>query len=268
MKPALRNVCLAARNLREKNDFFSLKTRRKRVCGVLVSLLLSLAACSDSSRPVGDGRPVSLARREPSAAATAMDVSAPLNLHISIGGEPSCRLKGPSRVVGRIKTEMEGNTFRIFTESRINWSSDEVAEAWVTIPHLQALHTAGAGDIVIDTRIDEPEVKLDCSGAVDLDIADIRAARLELDLSGAASVLVRGGEVGEGRYSISGTGDIRAFGLKTQNAVVSVAGAGRAALTAVGHLDAEISGTGMIRYKGNPVIEKSISGIGALQDAN
>jgi hypothetical protein len=70
------------------------------------------------------------------------------------------------------------------------------------------------------------------------------------------------------RFSIAGTGNIDAFELKAQAAEISVSGAGRAAITAVDRLNANISGTGMIRYRGNPEIEKRVSGIGTLQNAN
>jgi hypothetical protein len=234
----------------------------------LSAALLGLSACNNAPKPTNSEATVDQNRPQPAASTDAIDVATPLNMHISIGSEASCKLKGPARIVSRLKTEMEGNTFRIFSDSKANWSSNEPIEAWITVPHLRSLRTAGAGSIVIESRVEEPAVELDLSGATNLDIMDIRTPQLKLELGGTGKVVVHAGEVGNGSYSILGTGNIEAFELKTQNAEVSVAGAGRAALTAINKLDASISGTGMIRYKGNPAIEKSISGTGALQNAN
>lgn len=235
---------------------------------LLGTAALFLGACNGGSTTGGDGPLTTQDRQVPSTGATALEIEAPLNLHIRIGDEAGCRLKGPVKALGRLRTEMEGATLRISANDKLSWSSGETVEAWITIPHLQRLHTAGAGTIVVDGRIEEPSVELDLSGATNLDLASIKAGKLDLQLSGTGNVLIRGGEVAAGRYAISGSGNIDAFDLHNRSAEVSVAGAGRAALTATERLDASISGAGIIRYKGKPAITKNVSGIGTLQDAN
>jgi len=63
---------------------------------------------------------------------------------------------------------------------------------------------------------------------------------------------------------ISGSGDIKSFGLTADKADVSIESSGDAEINVTQHLKASIKGSGNIMYQGSPEIDSNISGSGKL----
>jgi hypothetical protein len=67
------------------------------------------------------------------------------------------------------------------------------------------------------------------------------------------------------RVQLSGAGDIDAFDLLADNVEIDMSGAGGARVNAKNKLDVSISGVGSVRYRGEPEVHKNISGLGSLK---
>jgi len=98
----------------------------------------------------------------------------------------------------------------------------------------------------------------------------------ELDCAGAVSMNVSGsgdlkpsGKCKNLNVSISGSGDFSGLNLKSEIAIIKIAGSGDASVYASEELDASVSGSGDIRYAGNPKkLNKKVSGSGEIQKAD
>jgi hypothetical protein len=66
------------------------------------------------------------------------------------------------------------------------------------------------------------------------------------------------------KYSISGSGDIRAIKLEGKDVTVKIAGSGDARVWAKDTLTASIAGSGDITYAGDAKISKSVAGSGSV----
>jgi hypothetical protein len=69
------------------------------------------------------------------------------------------------------------------------------------------------------------------------------------------------GNIPSTNYGISGSGDIDAFDLHSDNVRVEVSGSGKLDVFADKKLDISVSGMGNVRYKGNASISQSSSGM-------
>lgn len=101
-------------------------------------------------------------------------------------------------------------------------------------------------------------------GAAEVWIADLAGEQFRFELSGAAKLEMHG-MVDDLDIQVSGAGNINARDLKARHAKVRISGAGSADLTATESLDAKVSGSGSIKFWGDPETKKtSISGLGSI----
>ena len=78
------------------------------------------------------------------------------------------------------------------------------------------------------------------------------------EISGAAEIDIKEGQVKSADYLISGAGKIKAFGLQTLSTSASLSGASKMELTATEKLKVGLSGAGTVKYKGHPVITRGL----------
>jgi hypothetical protein len=72
------------------------------------------------------------------------------------------------------------------------------------------------------------------------------------------------GNATSAEYHISGTADVTAEDLVTNNTEVHISGTGKLHVNAQKKLDVSISGIGKVWYKGNPEVAESVSGMGKI----
>ena len=83
-------------------------------------------------------------------------------------------------------------------------------------------------------------------------------------VSGAGDVNLTG-RVEDQVVRLSGFGRYQAFNLESQQASVTISGAGGANVWAMETLDVTISGAGDVKYYGSPTVTPNISGVGRIQ---
>ena len=100
-------------------------------------------------------------------------------------------------------------------------------------------------------------------GAAVLDM-NLQASELNLRLGGAGAINLRG-EVEEQRLEMSGAGNLDALELESENSEIHLSGFGSAGVFVTESLDAEVSGVGSIRFKGDPAnVRQEITGLGDI----
>ena len=68
-----------------------------------------------------------------------------------------------------------------------------------------------------------------------------------------------------GEVEVSGSGDVEAYDLKTEKAELKIAGSGSIGISVEKEIIARVSGSGDIKYKGQPRIEDiKVSGSGQI----
>jgi hypothetical protein len=171
-----------------------------------------------------------------------------------------------------------------------NWGDNDKLVAYVTVKDLSAISVSGSGDIIGETKIVSSEMDLNVSGSGGLQIEVEVSGELEADVSGSGHIDLKGNcnrfnsdVSGSGRvmmnanikekaeFGISGSGKIEASGiakevravisgsgrvyaanLETDKCEVRISGSGDVQINVKSELDANISGSGSVSYKGNP----------------
>jgi hypothetical protein len=121
---------------------------------------------------------------------------------------------------------------------------------------------------VVELELEELDAVV--SGSGDLYVKNLRVDTAKFTVTGSGDLEVtEGGSVRRLEVNVVGSGDARLDDVDSENAEVNVVGSGSASIGAVGlHLEASILGSGDIRYRGEPKIERTVFGSGDIRARN
>lgn len=215
----------------------------------------------------------------------------PGKLYLKQGSPQKVELEGDADVLEEVETEVSGGRLRIGKEGKwFDWRTDDKITVYITMPDIEAVAVSGSGDVVGQSRIRTNDLKLNVSGsgALSLDVeangdveADVsgsgdinlkgRFHAFESDVSGSGKVALSATIDGLADFGISGSGKVEASGsadrvsaqisgsgkvlaanLETNSCEVRISGSGDVEINVKEELDANISGSGSVSYRGNP----------------
>ncbi len=190
--------------------------------------------------------------------------------------------------------------------SNWSWGSndDDNVNVYITVKDIEALSVSGSGDLIGETKFTTGDLDLNVSGSGSLKIDVDASGDVEADVSGSGDIDLKGkcksfnsdvsgsgkvmmsvsvsekadfGVSGSGRImasgsaqkvkaSISGSGKVLAADLITNSCEVRISGSGDVEINVKNELDANISGSGTVTYKGNPSkVNSHASGSGKVK---
>lgn len=205
-----------------------------------VSVLVAVASCTLADADVrGSGQPGREARKV--ASFSEISLAGSMALEVTVGPATSVVVTGDANVVPLVRTAVRGD--RLLIDTRESYSSQQPLVVRVTTPRLTALASSGSGDSTV-------------RGTAGANLDLLVSGSGEIDAAGRTERLVA---------RVTGSGAIEAAGLTAAQARASVSGSGDIELTVTEALDASVSGSGRIRYRGNPAkIARRVSGSGDI----
>jgi hypothetical protein len=183
-------------------------------------------------------------------------------------------------------------------------NNDRKVAVYITVPNIEGISVSGSGDLIGETKITTDDISLAVSGSGSMDIEVEASGDIEANVSGSGDLEIKGfcrsfdssvsgsggvvlsmnikeiadfGVSGSGKImasgaaetvktSISGSGKVLAANLKANNCDVRISGSGDVEINVKNELDANISGSGSVSYKGNPSkVNSKSSGSGKVR---
>ncbi|MCL5247421.1 DUF2807 domain-containing protein [Cellulophaga sp. 20_2_10] len=181
------------------------------------------------------------------------------------GKEGSITLKGDENILEHIKTEVKNGKLVIKAEKGMNLTPSRNSKLLITVPveHINEVTVSGSGDIVGKTTLVSNSFETSISGSGDINLK-VEAKELKASMSGSGDINLSGSAT-DFTIRVSGSGDISAYDLQADYVKALVSGSADIKVTAKETLDARVSGSGDIRYRGNPKkIESKTSGSGGI----
>lgn len=186
-----------------------------------------------------------------------------------------------------------------------NWKNDGAKEikVYVTVPNIEEVSVSGSGDVIGESKITTNDLELKVSGSGNLKLDIDASGDVEGDVSGSGDMELSGkcksfeshvsgsgkvdmamtiqqkadlsvsgsgeikakGSASDVEAGISGSGKILAADLQTNRCEVKISGSGDVEISVKEELDANISGSGKVRYKGDPAkVNSNASGSGKV----
>jgi hypothetical protein len=223
---------------------------------------------------------------------TKISFKVPGKLFLRQGSTQKVEIEGKKDVLEKIETKMEGSRLVIEHEDQSfwRWGNDDKVNIYITVKDIEGLSVGGSGDLIGETKIVADDIDLNVSGSGNMKVEVEASGDMESDVSGSGNIDLRGkcrnfnsdvsgsGRVtlalnasGNADFGVSGSGKIEASGvaskvkanisgsgrvlaadLETNSCEVRITGSGDVEINVKNELDANITGSGSVRYKGNP----------------
>ena len=193
-------------------------------------------------------------------------VAGSFDVDLVAGHEGQIILEGESNLLEYVLTEVKNGKLLIKTENGVNlrpssWTNG--IRITVPIESLDKVSLSGSGDIVSRTTIKSNNFSARISGSGEVSLT-VEAERVDASLSGSGDISLAG-RARDFVVSVSGSGEIQAFAFDADFVNATVSGSADIKVTANESLEARVSGSGDIYYRGNPSkINTKTSGSGAI----
>lgn len=204
-------------------------------------------------------------------AATAVTLQVYGELVLRQGSQPQLRIVGDPELVAKAHAESRGDTVEL-TLGR-DWI-ERIASGFamlgnrtlryeLTLPSLRRLEVAGRGRLDLE-GLEAESLVVKVSGLADGTLRGLALDELDVEVAGRAE-LTLAGQVARQRLRISGSAELDAFELASDEAEVRISGHGEANVAVARSLHARIAGYGHISYDGDPTVDQSVSGGGSVR---
>lgn len=207
----------------------------------LVSVLFFFASC-EKEKFSGEGAVVTVDRNVTDF--YKVKVEGNTDAFITYGTQFKVQVKGYENLVPKLKTVVENGTLVVGYEPGLNISNDN-SEVYITLPALVSVVSQGNSDISISGSF------------IGMDVFTI-------EKNGLGEISVDGVTATNFRYTTHGNNEFKGFGLRCENAIISLTGNGTAEISVSKNLNATVDGNGKIYYKGTPEVKTNITGNGAV----
>ena len=179
------------------------------------------------------------------------------NLYVTQDGTNILEIEAYENLFDIIETSITNGILNIKTTRHIDTSFPKgffkkSVNIYVSMDKITDLTMAGSGKLLGQTEINSDALNIVCSGSGKVDL-NLKAIRLSTKLSGSGTINLKGTAT-EHDLILSGSGRIKAYDLITEKTKAIISGSGSANVNASKELSSRVSGSGKIRYKGDPKI--------------
>ena len=236
----------------------------------LITLTLALVALTSINaqwkKVKGNGKVVTINRETSDYDEIA--VAGWFDVELVSGTEGQLTIKGEENLLEYIITEVKDNKLVIKVKKGVNlkpssWGNDGGIYVTVPVEEVEEVSLSGSGDVVSSTVLRADNFRTRISGSGDISL-QIEAETVAATLSGSGDINLSG-KAGNFEVRVSGSGDVKAYELQADNVEATISGSADVKVTANEMLYARVSGSGDIRYRGNPKkIDSKASGSGEI----
>lgn len=169
-------------------------------------------------------------------------------------------------MMSEIISDVRNRTLYLDVKNR-HWMKNPLKTAtnkikyFITMKNIQGLSISGSGEITSE-NIETDHLEIRISGSGNVEIESIQSYKLNMSISGSGNCYLAG-EVGSQKITISGSGTYSGEHLDSDEAFIIISGSGDAAVWVKKNIDAQISGSGDVKYAGEAedvFLKKSGSG--------
>jgi hypothetical protein len=185
-----------------------------------------------------------------------------------------------------------------------NWDDDDRVKVYVTMKQLEGLSVSGSGDLIAESVFKVNNLDLNVSGSGSLKLEAEASGDVDADVSGSGNIELSGkcrnfqstvsgsgrvrmnetiaerahfgvsgsgkieasGKAQEVKTNISGSGKVLGANLETEVCDIRISGSGDVEINVNKALEAHISGSGSVSYRGNPAhVNSHASGSGHVR---
>ncbi len=178
-------------------------------------------------------------------------------------GTESVTVSAEDNILPLLVTEVRSGVLEIGFRDRISVRTTEPVLVAVTVDDLDLVETSGSSTIVVES-LETEDLTLVTSGSGDLSVEDLSADEVTATTTGSGDIALAGSVARQSAES-SGSGDVLACGLESDEADIDTSGSGNVEVSVGDRLIATASGSGSVRYVGDPDVSEDTTGSGDVE---
>lgn len=179
------------------------------------------------------------------------------------GNEGQITLEGEDNILEYVETEVRGGTLTIKSKDNMNLRATKNVSITVPVESINHLRLSGSGKVVGKKTLDMDNLRIRGSGSRNLELT-MDSENLSITSSGSSRINLMGNSDNLD-VTTSGSSIINAYELEVEEAKIVLSGSSKVRVTVNKDIDARVSGSGNIQYKGNPEkINTKTSGSGSV----
>lgn len=181
--------------------------------------------------------------------------------------EPFLQISTDENILPALWVQVKGN--RLIIDSK----KDSVLRPsrliiYTNSKNLKDICINGSSDICLENEVNTQEMNILINGAGDIKADSLFCERLNVKINGSGDIALAGAAT-SADFRVSGSGDILATNFLVQEMDCRISGSGDISIYVTRKLNASITGSGDIKYRGNPEsINTSVNGSGEIQKIN
>ena len=179
-----------------------------------------------------------------------LNVTGFFEITLTDGNEESITLEGESNLLELIETEVNNDKLTIKTEKYANINPNKRIKITIPFKEIQKINLTGSSEITSNKLIKNENFTAIITGSGTISI-NVEVENLESRVTGSGELNINGKTKNfEGK--LIGSGKIIATDLSAENVEAGVSGSGKISINCERSLYARVTGSGKIKYLGNP----------------
>lgn len=229
----------------------------------LLAISLLLYACGEQIHEEGNGN-ISQETRN-IGAFSIIEIEGEYEIVLQEGTSSIIEVETDENLHQYLETTIDGQNLKINSIEKVKPSAQ--TRLIITYQRLEEIHLGGSTALSNNGTLNAENLSLRVDGAGLVNLG-LNVRELELILRGAGSVNLHG-NVDAQNINLSGAGNLAAFELESKTCKIELSGVGNVQVNVSDNLEAEVSGVGSIRFRGDPRnLSRNISGLGRIERVN
>ena len=225
-----------------------MKTRTSLALLLAVLVIMALSACINIGGGIGSvsGQGPMVERDFQVAEFTSLNISGAFNITWRESADVSVTVVMQENLFEHLSVSVTGGTLALESERGFSVSVGNTPRLYINSPLIEGISSEGAVTASDWDTVHSQNFTINVEGAANIDL-EMEVNTLNLVSAGAANINLTG---------------------NVDNANLRIDGAGNVEITVSEQLDVVLNGVGRVRYRGNPVVTRDISGIGTVSRAD
>ena len=234
----------------------------KMTTTVLLAILI-LTSSNAQKRIKGNGNVVTIERTTNDY--DGISVGGFYHVELVDGNEGKITLTGEDNILDYIETEVKGGILVIKAKNNKNLIPSRGEGVFITIPFesINSVKGSGSGKIIGKKTIETNSFKVGTSGSRHVEL-NVKSSSVSVSTSGSSKIQISG-TADKLEVKSSGSSNVGTYELEVDKATLTLSGSSDARIAVEESINARISGSGHVRYRGNPQkINTKTSGSGKI----
>lgn len=175
-------------------------------------------------------------------------------VHLGTGGPARGTVTMDDNLTDRVEAAVIGDQLRLGIKSGMSVRNATLS-AEVTVGQLDRLDASGASQVILNSALTSPPLRLVVSGASAV-TGPVTVGQVQATVSGIGA-LALSGQVQDLRFSAAGESQLPLADLTVRHLDATLSGASHATVTVTDTLAAQAAGASVLRYRGTPSVTRS-----------